>query len=73
MIHVDQAHKTRAWCRKNEFTGIRADPILSNVEIWILGKVAKEVSEASIHLNPNAIAEAYAEAFALDPTNVHLE
>ena len=73
MIQVDQAHKTRAWCRKNEFTGIRADPILNNVEIWVLGVVAEEVTEAAILLNPNAIAEAYARAFSLNPEDVQLE
>lgn len=73
MIQVDQAHKTRAWCRKNEFTGIRADPILNNVEIWVLGRIAKDVPEAVLKLNPNAVAEAYAEVFCINPSDVQLE
>jgi len=73
MIQVNQSDKTRAWCRKNEFTGIRSDPILENVEIWVLGSIAEEVTQIAIQLNPNAVAEAYARAFKMDPANVKLE
>ena len=70
-IQTDSTH-TRAWCRKNEFSGIRSDPILENVEIWVLGRVAKEVSKLSLNLNPRAVQEAYAEVFCLDPANVEV-
>lgn len=70
-IKTDSTH-TRAWCRQNEFSGIRSDPILMNVEIWVLGKVAKEIPRVSIELNPRAVQEAYAEVFCLDPANVEV-
>jgi hypothetical protein len=73
MVQVNQSDKTRAWCRKNEFTGIRSDPILNNVEIWMLGSIAKEVTELELQLDPNAVAKAYAEVFQLDVNNVELE
>lgn len=72
-VVVNQSHKTRAWCRKNQFTGIRADPILNNVEIWVLGSMAKEVSELAISMDEHAVANAYAEVFCLDPRNVELQ
>lgn len=70
---VDQSSKTRAWCRKNQFSGLRRDPVLENCEIWIMGKMAKEVSKVAIAINPRAIAEAYEEAFGLHPGTVILE
>ena len=72
MIQVDKSGQTRAWCRKNFFSGVRSDPILRNAEIWIMGTIAKEVSEVAISINPNAITEAYAEVFCLSPDNVEL-
>ena len=63
---VDEASKTRAWCRKNEFCGVRRDPVLENYEIWIMGKIVKEVSKVAIALNPDAIVEAYEDAFGFD-------
>ena len=70
-VYVPNNH-TRAWCRKTQFSGLRQDPILNNVEIWVMGKLAKEVSETARQFNPRAVEEAYAEVFGLDPNSVVL-
>ena len=72
-VVVNQSHKTRAWCRKNQFTGIRSDPILNNMEIWVLGSIAKEVSQLAISIDSDAVKKAYAEVFCLDVSKVELE
>ena len=70
---VNQPDKTRAWCRKNEFSGIRQDPVLQNCEIWLMGRMAKEVSKEMIQLTEGkAIEEAYEEVFGLEPGSVKL-
>lgn len=70
---VNQPDKTRAWCRKNEFSGIRQDPVLQNCEIWLMGKMAKEVSKELIQLTEGqAISDAYEEVFGLEPGSVKL-
>lgn len=70
---VNQPDKTRAWCRKNEFSGIRQDPVLQNCEIWLMGKMAKEISKQMIQLTDGkAISAAYEEVFGLEPGSVKL-
>lgn len=69
---VFKRNKTRLDCRKEGFSGIRKCEISNNFEIWVCGNMRKEVQEVAIQLNPNAVAEAYAEVFALDPKNVHV-
>lgn len=71
---VDEPQKTRAWCRKNKFCGLRQDPILRNMEIWLFGHCVKEVSEAEIKLTDGyAIKKAYADVFGLDVDQVELD
>lgn len=61
---------TRAECRKFEFSGFRQDPILQNFEIWVLGKMVKEVTQAELKINPGAHIDAYCEVFGIDPKDV---
>ena len=67
---ITSSEYTRAHCRRTGFSGVRSDPILKNMEIWVLGSIAKEVSQLALELNPRAVEEAYAEVFQLDPEQV---
>ena len=69
---ITSSEHTRAHCRRTGFSGVRSDPILKNMEIWVLGSVAKEVSQLALELNPKAVEEAYAEVFQLDPANIQV-
>lgn len=70
---VNEPHKTRAWCRKSEFSGIRQDPILQNCEIWVMGKMVKEVSKEAMQLTDGkALVTAYEDAFGLPEGSVTL-
>lgn len=60
---VFKRNMSRLDCTKTEFSGIRQCGISNNHEIWIMGRMVKEVSEAAIALNPNAVADAYRDAF----------
>lgn len=73
MIHVNKSEYTRAHCRKTSFSGIRFDPILQNVEIWVLGRMVEEVSQVALALDKEAVKTAYAKAFNLDPELVQME
>lgn len=61
---------TRADCRKQSFTGVREDLMLKQVEIWVMGRLVKEVSELSLSVDPQAYQKAYAEVFGLEPDQV---
>lgn len=69
---ITSSGHTRAHCRRTGFSGVRSDPILKNMEIWVLGSIHKEVSQLALELNPKAVEEAYAEVFQLDPTNIQV-
>ena len=73
MIHVNKSEYTRAHCRKTSFSGIRFDPILQNVEIWVLGKMVEEVPQVALAMDKDAAKTAYARAFSLDPELVQIE
>jgi len=51
---------------KMQFSGQRVNSISGYYEIWIKGKIRKELSAAQIEANPMAVTEAIAEVFALD-------
>lgn len=61
---------TAADCRKQRFTGIRADVILNQTEIWVMGNKVKEVSQLAQDMDPQALARAYGEVFGLLPDQV---
>lgn len=67
-----QQNLTRAQCRATEFTGLREDPILRNYEIWVMGKMVKEVTEAQLAVDPMAHIKAYADAFGIDIKDIKL-
>lgn len=69
---IFKRNMTRLDCKREGFTGIRQCNISNNYEIWKMGEMVKEVSETAILLQPNAIEEAYAEAFGLDPDSIIL-
>lgn len=64
--------KSRAQCRKEEFSGIRSDKILENFEIWIMGRMVEEVTSEQLAINPFAISEAYENAFGLHKGTVYV-
>lgn len=64
--------KTRAECRKEQFCGVRSDGLLENFEIWIMGRMLKEVTAQQLSINPRAVSEAYEEAFGLHPGSVYV-
>lgn len=74
MIYVPQFSTsiTRAECRKTKFSGLRQDPILENMEIWLMGNLVKEVSKAHLMQDRMAVQKAYAEAFNLAVDQVQL-
>lgn len=64
--------KTRAECRKGEFSGIRSDSILENFEIWLLGRMVEEVTAEQLAINPFAVSQAYERAFGLPEGSVYV-
>lgn len=56
---------TRADCRKKNFTGLRCDRILLNMEIWREGVLVHECTKEEMLLNPDSFKRAYANAFGL--------
>ena len=69
---VFKRNMTRLECTKEEFSGIRQCNISLNHEIWIQGKMVKEVSEQAIAINPNAVADAYRDAFGFHDDQVQV-
>lgn len=69
---VPQYRKTRAECRKEKFSGIRSDDLLENFEIWIMGQMKEEITAQQLALNPNAVSQAYENAFQLNPGSVYI-
>lgn len=72
MSVIVPSRKTRAECRKEEFSGIRSDAILQNFEIWLMGRMIKEVTSEQLAINPYAVSQAYEEAFGLHPGTVYV-
>ena len=62
-VYVEEV--TRADCKKNNFSGLRSDRILCNMEIWKAGVMVYESSAAEMATNPERFKQAYAEAFGL--------
>lgn len=61
---------TRAECRAQEFSGLRQDAILQNYEIWVMGKLVKEVTQAQLRNDPLAHIKAYADVFGIDINDI---
>ena len=52
--------------RKLEFSGVRANKLAQQMEIWILGEVVKSMSMAEVYLCPAKWENLYAEVFCLE-------
>ncbi len=61
---------TRKECKDVAFSGIRRDEIGGCYEIWLIGSVARTITDAHIQQNPNAMARAYEDLFQLHPGTV---
>lgn len=70
-VYVEEV--TRADCKKKNFSGLRSDRILCNMEIWKAGVMVYEASAAEMATNPEHFRQAYAEAFGLFVDQVVLE
>ena len=47
-----QNNLTREDCRRKGFSGIRQDTLLKQTEIWVMGTLAKEISELAMAMDP---------------------
>lgn len=61
---------TRGECQKAGFSGVRRDEIGGCYEIWLLGSVARTITDMQIEMNPNAMAKEYEDLFQLMPGSV---
>lgn len=61
--HLDFA--TSAELRVLKFSGIRANSITEEMEIWLLGDLRWRKSRSECHANPLLLPEAHAEIFKL--------
>lgn len=57
--------------KRKEFSGIRTNTLTSRIELWVLGTVEKEISQAQLLINPNAVEEAMSEIFLVDTNPNH--
>lgn len=57
--------------KKMGFCGMRNNSISGDIEIWLMGEVVKTVSAVAQSVNPNALAEAMSEVFAIDCVEVN--
>lgn len=62
---VFKRNMTRADCIADSFSGIRKCEVSNNHEIWVKGRLVKEVSETQAAMDKDAVAKAYAEVFKL--------
>lgn len=49
--------------KKAEFSGLRANSVTEDLEIWVFGELRKRISRFAWENNPNAIADAMQEIF----------
>lgn len=66
-------NKTRKDCKDEAFSGVRRDEISGTNEIWLMGSIARSVSDKQLAINPAALAEAYEDLFQLHPGSVSRE
>lgn len=70
VVNHFEVNKTRGECKKEGFSGVRRDELIGAYEIWMMGSVARTVSDVEIALNSRALNQAYEEVFQLTPGSV---